>query len=204
MQKENFYQQTDNPRLLNEATLPELERLTVAFPYFQAAWMLYLKNLQITGDPGFEAALKRAAVIIPDRRQLQRFLFFYPEKAAPDYYFGETAADETSAADKLEKGREDSLIDQFLSSGPAPIKMEQPPEEESDEPESPEEKGNEIVAKSGAEPDELVSETLAMIYFEQKKYDKALEAFKKLRLKYPQKSVYFATRIEEIEKLKNI
>ncbi len=175
MQKENFYQQTENPLLLD------------------------------TGDPGFEPALKRAAVIIPDRRQLHRFLFFHPEKAAPDYYFGETAGEEISAADKRGKGREDSLIDQFLSSDPAPIKMELPPqEEESSEPEFPQEKENEVMAKSGTEPDELVSETLAMIYFEQKKYDKALEAFKKLRLKYPQKSVYFATRIEEIEKLKNI
>ena len=49
-----------------------------------------------------------------------------------------------------------------------------------------------------------ITETLANIYLEQKKYDKALEAFKKLGLKYPEKNSYFATRIEEILKLKNI
>jgi len=57
-----------------------------------------------------------------------------------------------------------------------------------------------VLKNSVAEPDEMVTETLAMIYFQQKKYDKALEAFQKLSLKYPEKSAYFASRIEEIEK----
>ena len=57
-----------------------------------------------------------------------------------------------------------------------------------------------MISKSLSESDELITETLGNIYFQQKKYDKALDAFKKLSLKYPEKSVYFAARIEEIEK----
>ena len=49
----------------------------------------------------------------------------------------------------------------------------------------------------------VITETLASIYFQQKNFDKALDAYKKLSLKYPEKSVYFAGRIEEIELLKN-
>jgi len=61
----------------------------------------------------------------------------------------------------------------------------------------------EIVEKSTAENDDIITETLARIYFQQKNYVKALEAYKKLSLKYPEKSIYFATQIEEIERLKN-
>ncbi|MDO5655950.1 MAG: tetratricopeptide repeat protein [Flavobacteriaceae bacterium] len=49
----------------------------------------------------------------------------------------------------------------------------------------------------------LMTETLAKIYVEQKKYDKAIKAFSILRLKYPEKSGYFADRIREIKELKH-
>lgn len=54
-----------------------------------------------------------------------------------------------------------------------------------------------------AEFTELMTETLAQIYLEQHKYDKAIRAYKILSLKYPKKNTYFADRISEIEKLKN-
>lgn len=50
---------------------------------------------------------------------------------------------------------------------------------------------------------DLMTETLAQIYTEQKKYDKAIKAYKILILKYPEKNSLFANRIKEIENLKN-
>ena len=49
------------------------------------------------------------------------------------------------------------------------------------------------------EDDDLVTETLANIYAEQGNEEKAIKAFEKLQLKYPEKKVYFAGRIKEIE-----
>lgn len=49
----------------------------------------------------------------------------------------------------------------------------------------------------------LMTETLAKIYVEQKKYDKAITAYNILRLKYPEKSGFFADQINLIKELKN-
>jgi len=49
--------------------------------------------------------------------------------------------------------------------------------------------------------DDLLTESLAKIYIKQKRYYKAIEIIRKLSLKYPEKSVYFADQIRFLEKL---
>lgn len=51
--------------------------------------------------------------------------------------------------------------------------------------------------KSIEEDNTLVTETLAHIYLQQGEYDKAISAFDKLSLKYPEKSSYFAALSEK-------
>ena len=45
----------------------------------------------------------------------------------------------------------------------------------------------------------LMTETLAKVYLEQKKYQKAIQAYEILILKYPEKSSFFANRILDIQ-----
>jgi tetratricopeptide (TPR) repeat protein len=45
----------------------------------------------------------------------------------------------------------------------------------------------------------LMTETLAKVYLEQKKYQKAIQAYEILILKYPEKSSFFADRIKDIK-----
>ena len=45
----------------------------------------------------------------------------------------------------------------------------------------------------------LMTETLARVYLEQKKYQKAIQAYEILILKYPEKSSFFADRITDIK-----
>jgi hypothetical protein len=60
---------------------------------------------------------------------------------------------------------------------------------------------NENKAKKSAEDqNDLVSETLAGIYIEQMLYEKAIDTYQKLSLKFPEKSRYFADLIQSIEK----
>ncbi|MFC3561433.1 hypothetical protein [Pedobacter jamesrossensis] len=96
-------------------------------------------------------------------------------------------AEYPSADVKDVKGAE--IIEKFLKEDPT-IK-----------PPKPEQIDNENKAKKSAEDHyDLVSETLAKIYIEQMLYHKAIDTYKKLSLKYPEKSGYFADLIQSIEK----
>jgi len=56
-----------------------------------------------------------------------------------------------------------------------------------------------IAVESTTENKSLMTETLARVYLEQKQYGKAIQAFKILSLKYPEKSSFFADRIKAIK-----
>lgn len=60
---------------------------------------------------------------------------------------------------------------------------------------------SDIASESILENEHLMTETLARVYLEQKKYQKAITAFTILSLKYPEKSSFFANQIEAIKKL---
>ncbi|WP_034061435.1 hypothetical protein [Lacinutrix jangbogonensis] len=51
------------------------------------------------------------------------------------------------------------------------------------------------------QPEALMTETLARIYLEQKNYKKAIQSYKILSLKYPEKSGFFADQIKAINEL---
>ncbi|MCF8373049.1 MAG: hypothetical protein K9H64_15625 [Bacteroidales bacterium] len=66
------------------------------------------------------------------------------------------------------------------------------------------EKQQKDISESSIEDsDDFITDTLAKIYINQKHYNKALLAYEKLSLKYPEKSIYFAHQIEKIKDLKN-
>jgi tetratricopeptide (TPR) repeat protein len=58
-----------------------------------------------------------------------------------------------------------------------------------------------LASTSIVEPNELMTETLARVYLAQKKYKKAMQAYKILILKNPEKSSFFADQIRAIKKL---
>ena len=64
--------------------------------------------------------------------------------------------------------------------------------------------GAEVDIKSSVKLDkeELMTETLARVYLEQGKHKKAIQAYRILSLKYPEKSGFFADRIKAVEQLR--
>ena len=83
------------------------------------------------------------------------------------------------------------LIDKFIETSPriAPLR---------------ENKAHQDISEDSVkEHDGIFTDTLAKIYIKQGYYNKAIFAYEKLILKYPEKSGYFASQIEEIKKLTN-
>ncbi|MEO4004436.1 tetratricopeptide repeat protein [Flavobacterium sp. CAU 1735] len=86
-----------------------------------------------------------------------------------------------------EKKKKLDLIDKFIETNPkiTPVKN------------TPSAPVN--IEKSSQDTSYLMTETLAKVYLEQKKYQKAIQAYEILILKYPEKSHFFADRISDIK-----
>lgn len=93
-----------------------------------------------------------------------------------------------------EKDIKFQLIDEFIEKSPkiSPVSKTQEINIQTVKPES------------SSEYSDLMTETLAQIYTKQKKYDKAIRAYKILSLKYPEKNELFTDKISKIENLRNL
>ncbi len=87
-----------------------------------------------------------------------------------------------------EKKKKFELIDKFIETNPKIVPKDSTPK---------------VAIKESLTFDkkELMTVTLAKVYLEQKKYKKAIQAYKILSLKYPEKSSFFADRIKAVEKI---
>lgn len=303
------------PALLNEQTLSEIKVILDEYPFFQAARMLWIKNLHALDHIRYNNELKLAAVHINDRTQLYNLLFntgtsenevvpamvnaegksnAEPEairqqsnddlvKVASvpaevtDYFNVDDTVEMDSGetidfsalqlknhheedviiyafpqsnenmvlptADLLDYERSDTSffdisdeeelqLDEYrsFSAWLKVLRHHQLPEKEASE-EKPAAQGKgakrdlidsflqkgtkgrirvvadaaknneneDISLKSLQESEDLMTETLANIYIKQKHFSKAMEIFERLRLKYPEKNIYFARRIKELE-----
>ena len=103
--------------------------------------------------------------------------------------------EETNNTTELESEQESDrdkkfeLIDKFIASNP---KLE---------PAKTSGKKQNLAKDRMIQPEALMTETLARIYVEQKNYKKAIQSYKILSLKYPEKSGFFADQIKAIEQL---
>ena len=70
-----FISLSKNYDALNEGQRLALEKITYRYPYFQAAYALYLKSLKEQEKFNFNLILKKTAVISPDRNTLYEWLY---------------------------------------------------------------------------------------------------------------------------------
>ncbi|MDA9344057.1 hypothetical protein N9R06_03060 [Algibacter sp.] len=101
----------------------------------------------------------------------------------------EETQDKVKSPDTLNKEKKFELIDKFISENPKikPSKTNT-------------QKVN-LAKAQMIQPEALMTETLARIYVEQKNYKSAIQSYKILSLKYPEKSSFFANQIKAVKQL---
>ena len=213
-------------RFINESQnikgedIPILDELVKEYPYFQIGQILLLKGLQNTDSIRYNQQLKKSAAYSLNRQKLFKFITSNEKN--------ELKISENSSSNDIEKKLgiksplkfsqnenhsfsewmkllkvnkinrsvvqdQHTLVNKFINKEEV---IKRPKKEAFF-------KAINIAKESLIENDELVTPTLARVYLEQKHYQKAIFAYKKLILKYPEKSSFFVSQIKLISKLNN-
>lgn len=202
MNKQQFSNYLQNPASLDESSIAGLNELVKEFPYFPSAHILLTLNYSNEKDIRYDASLKLTAVYAGSRRILKNHI----EKLGvlgeiahlPDE---DTVVEEVPVsvveelqAEPIEEIKESpapgkskaELIDEFIKNLPGISR-----------PKSTFFDPVDAAKTSITDQENVISETLAKIYFDQKYFEKAIKIYERLSLKFPEKSSYFAALIEK-------
>ena len=202
--KSNLIKILKTPHKISESEAVFIDELVKEFPYFQAARAIQLKNHKNLESFQFEKILSETAIHTVDRKILFDFIEhnFLLDNTSPKNK--NTKKDSEKVKSKtfvnwlkevnlvpIDRSNESSTIDKFISKKPklSVNDIEQQVIQE-------EEENKEINKKL------LVTETLAKLYVEQENYEKAIQTYKILILKFPEKNSYFASAIKKLKKLR--
>ena len=221
MNKQTFISLIDNPSAIDGEIFDNLHELVEQYPYFFTARKLFLKSLFDNNSTSYQPELKLAAIHTGNRSLLQSFINkktvisqqsditdqqiknreedefefleidFEKSVTNMDYTFPEITEIEQKTISEKKKQQID-IIEKFIKNEPKIVIRH----------ENGGNNNTDLTAGQNIET-ELLTETLANIYVKQKYYDKAIAMFQKLSLKFPQKSIYFANRISEINDIVN-
>ena len=188
----NFKSKDDNQ-------LSDLKGLFNKYPFSQTISAYYLKSLKDQNKNNFSHILRRTAILSFDRANLRDWI--------------NDDITKENHTDKEKKIRQSDDKFTFLDWFDQISNNESKIDEKIDLVESfIDKKSDRIIEANDREykfndnkydkdNPELITETLAKILTNQKKYKKAIKAYRILSLKYPEKSSFFADHIKEIKKL---
>ena len=211
MNKNNFIKILQEPNNLSEKEVSFLDEINREFPYFQTSKVIFLKSLSENEDIKFKKFLRSTAAYTRDRSVLFEFVkksqnqnekvFFnkneittvqseykiIEEKIIEENSFVEWL--KLSNLKPIDRSNEKETIDKFISE-------KHKLNVEVNENESNNDKADNLSNQAG-----YMTETLAKLYLNQKNYEKAIQSYKILILKFPEKNSYFADQIKKIKKL---
>ena len=209
------------PQNIKGEDVAAIDSLLLESPYYQTAQLLLTKGLLNTNSLLYNRQLKKAAAYSLDRERLFALIIQnkVAHKSVPvlkkektkslpnklelgkplDFNEGEKhsfsewlALSKVKKIERKPKPQQTDLINKFIDKKTTISK----PKKEAFF------KAVDVAKESLVENNELVTPTLAKVYLEQGHYQKAISAYKKLSLKYPEKNSFFANQINLINKLK--
>jgi len=182
-----------------EKALSELNSLIETFPYFQAARVLELDILKECNHKRYKKALRLCALQTSYRDVLYEHLENqnistknipkYPSHPSEENSFLtwlDWINNQTREEEEKITTKKFDWIDDFLEQNPK-ITASKSAE------------NKDLTKSQSLTTNEIMTETLANLYWKQKKYEEAKNAFRVLALKYPEKSGFFADQIKLLE-----
>ena len=171
MKRTVFNKLIENPQKnTSNITMHELNLLKNKFPYCELIHKMSLVQSFNNDDINFEETLTLSALYSTNRQEL--FTINHPKTT-------HAKSKKDSNKQHFEEWLQNPLTKQIKSKA--------------------EKKTNNRVEKSISDNDFLTTETLAELYYEQGHYERAIQAYHILCLKYPKKSSFFANRIKDIK-----
>ena len=214
---DNLIKYIQNPQQISSKDIVKLDGLLQEFPYYQTAQLLITKGLLNTDSIRYNQQLKKSAAYALDRKQLFRLISLNKVKQPnisaisenkeitfkteqplafnneEKYSFSEwLALSKVKKIDRTSKSNTKQLIDNFIDKKISISKAKK----------TTFFKPIHVAKQSLIENESLVTPTLAKVYLDQGHYDRAISAYTKLCLKYPEKNSLFADQIKLINKLK--
>ena len=214
---DNLVKHIQNPQQIASEDVAKLEGLLQEFPYYQTAQLLITKGFLNTNSIRYNRQLRKASTYALDRKQLFKLVVLNKveqpiianiiEKTEDTLTIGQPLAfdkeeeysflewlalSKVKKIDRIPKPNSKQLIDNFIDKK---ISISKPKKTTFFNP-------MDVARESLIENESLVTPTLAKVYLEQGHYDKAISAYSKLCLKYPEKNSLFANQIKLINKLK--
>ena len=196
LDKKTFSHLLKNPR---EITLEEslsIKKMTKQYPFFQIARIMELIGLKKHDHLSFNKALKNCAIYSSNRSVLFDIIEHQENninsptikslKILSSEKTKNSFIDWLNISKPVSKNINKSLISDFLKINPKLSANKT--------------KSNENLANNfKLSKKEYMTETLAKVYFKQKKYSEAIKAYEILCLKYPEKISLFADQIKTIK-----
>lgn len=221
MQVQQFFKLLHHPQKITAEDVAALHALVEQHPYFQAAYMLLAKAVYDADQPSSGYAVQKAAVYATDRHRLKAFLekispFSEPtlevtstnpipkqeqelsqREVAPPYFLNSYIHSiQQKYHQKITKKESLAQLDSmkiFLQKNvqfkPKPLKDIPHDAIQAD-----------LTHKSTMFHHDLATESLARVLQQQGKWQRALDIYEKLKLKFPKKKAYFTTLIEQLKR----
>jgi hypothetical protein len=190
---------------VKQEDLHDLNKILHDHPYCKSAAILYLAGLHQHDESKYNVELKGTLLYGADRRLLQWVIDSLDQDAEqdpnpdiavvpePQPELEKKAVEPQPELEKKvvepETGQATVLIEKFIKEEPSISKPVGDYKDNMDQ-----------AVKSSKDNDAITSETLAQIHLNQGNKKRAIEIYKQLMLKNPEKSSYFAAQIEKIQK----